>query len=72
MASAANSRVSLGKNRALYRSFAALLARAYNLKASADYAIGDDVGVSLSEAGQAIEIAVQFVEGVSRLLAPQR
>jgi hypothetical protein len=47
------------------------LARAYNLKASADYAIGDDVGVSLSEAGQAIEIAVQFVEGVSRLLAPQ-
>ncbi|MDP3553553.1 HEPN domain-containing protein [Methylocystis sp.] len=50
------------------RGFAAFLARAYNLKATADYAIGDDAGVSLSEAGQAIESAAQFVAGVSRLL----
>ncbi|WP_407659893.1 HEPN domain-containing protein [Methylocystis suflitae] len=52
------------------RSFAAFLARAYNLKAMADYAIGDDVGVSLSEAGQAIESAARFVACVSRLLEP--
>lgn len=54
------------------RSFSAFLARAYNLKASADYAIGDDVRVSLSEAGQAIESAERFVDAVSRLLAPRR
>jgi hypothetical protein len=60
MAPAANSRVSLGKNRALIGALLLFLARAYNLKASADYAIGDDVGVSLSEAGQAIEIAVHL------------
>ncbi|MBI5312687.1 MAG: HEPN domain-containing protein [Methylocystis sp.] len=53
------------------RSFSAFLARAYNLKARADYAIGDDISVSVAEAGQAIESAAQFVEGISRLLAPQ-
>lgn len=54
------------------RRFVAFLARAYNLKASADYAIGDDARVSLSEAEQAIESAEQFVEAVSCLLAPRR
>lgn len=52
------------------KGYATFLARAYNLKATADYAIGDDVGVSLSEAGQAIESAAQFVESISRLLEP--
>jgi hypothetical protein len=56
------------EDRRIDRGFAAFLARAYNLKATADYAIGDDAGVSLSEAGQAIESAAQFVAGVSRLL----
>lgn len=49
--------------------FPSFLARAYNLKATADYAIGYDVGVSLSEAEQAFESAARFVEGVTRALA---
>lgn len=51
--------------------FPKFLARAYSLKATADYAIGDDVGVSFAGAELAIESAAQFVEGVSRLLSPQ-
>jgi uncharacterized protein (UPF0332 family) len=54
------------------RRFVAFLARAYNLKATADYAIGDDVSVSLSEAKLAIESAAEFVENISRLLASPR
>ncbi|MBY6240683.1 HEPN domain-containing protein [Methylosinus sp. Sm6] len=50
-------------------SFPTFLARAYNLKATADYAIGDGGGVSLSEAEQAIEIAVQLVDCVEGILA---
>lgn len=50
------------------RDFPAFLARAYNLKATADYAIGDDARVSVAEVGQAIEGATQFVDGISRLL----
>jgi len=46
--------------------FPTFLARAYNLKATADYAIGDDVGVSVSEAEQAIETAEQFVDAITR------
>ncbi|MBM3550488.1 MAG: HEPN domain-containing protein [Alphaproteobacteria bacterium] len=53
------------------RRFVTFLARAYNLKATADYAIGADGCVSLSEAEQAIESAVEFVDGVSRLLASE-
>jgi uncharacterized protein (UPF0332 family) len=47
------------------------LARAYNLKATADYATGAEGCVSLSEAAKAIESAAEFVEGVSRLLASE-
>jgi uncharacterized protein (UPF0332 family) len=54
------------------RRFVAFLARAYNLKATADYAIGDDVSVGLSEAKLAIESAAEFVENISRLLASPR
>lgn len=39
------------------RRFVTFLARAYNLKATADYAIGADGRISLSEAAQAIESA---------------
>jgi uncharacterized protein (UPF0332 family) len=49
--------------------FPTFLARAYNLKATADYAIGDTGGVSLSEAQQAIESAEQLVDCVERTLA---
>jgi uncharacterized protein (UPF0332 family) len=50
-------------------SFPSFLARAYNLKTTADYAIGDIAGVSISEAEQAIESAARFVDGVERGLA---
>jgi hypothetical protein len=38
------------------------------LKTVADYAIGDEVGITLDEAGTAIAEAVAFVEGVSKVL----
>jgi uncharacterized protein (UPF0332 family) len=52
----------------LGRSLSAFLARAYTLKTVADYAIGDDVGITLEEASKAIMEAVAFVEGVSKVL----
>jgi uncharacterized protein (UPF0332 family) len=51
--------------------FVTFLARAYNLKATADYAIGADGRISLSEAAQAIESAAEFVDGVSRVLSSE-
>ncbi len=50
------------------RSYPTFLARAYGLKEIADYAIGHNIGISMAEAEQAIEIATQFVEGIAQLL----
>lgn len=50
------------------RAFPTFLARAYSLKETADYAIGHNVGVTIAEAEQAIEIATRFVDSISRLL----
>ena len=44
-----------------HRSLSTFLARAYSFKASADYAIGGDVGLNVDEARQAIEHALHFV-----------
>lgn len=51
------------------RALPTFLARAYALKATADYAIGDDVGVSMTDAEQAIESAARFVDSISSFLA---
>ncbi len=53
------------------RAFPTFLARAYRLKEAADYAVGHDARVSVSEAEEAIEIASRFVENVSRLLSTE-
>ncbi len=45
------------------------LARTYNLKVAADYAVGADAGVSAEEATEAIEGATQFVEAVEQALS---
>ena len=45
----------------LERGLASFLARAYNLKTAADYAVGVDVAVSASEATDAIDGAARFV-----------
>ena len=52
----------------LERGFPTFLARAYSLKENADYAIGGEAGISISEAEQAIEGATGFVDGVAKLL----
>jgi uncharacterized protein (UPF0332 family) len=52
----------------LGRPLSAFLARAYTLKTVADYAIGDEVGITLDEASQAIVEAVAFIDGVSKVL----
>jgi uncharacterized protein (UPF0332 family) len=54
------------------RALPTFLARAYNLKATADYAIGDEVGVSATDAEQAIESAARFLDAVSRLLLSEK
>lgn len=51
------------------RVFTAFLAQAYNLKTVADYAVASDVGVTLSEAEQAIATAERFVDCISGLIA---
>ena len=38
------------------------------MKTVADYAIGDEVGITLDEASQAIVEAVAFIDGVSKVL----
>lgn len=48
----------------LDRGFSTFLARAYTLKTIADYALGDQAGITLTEAGVAIAEAETFVEGV--------
>jgi uncharacterized protein (UPF0332 family) len=61
-------RLALGEPR-IERSFPTFLARAYSLKANADYAIGHESGVTVAEARQAIEIATRFVDEIADLLA---
>lgn len=56
----------------LERDLASFLARAYNLKTVADYAVGADVGVSPLEATDAIESAARFVDAIERALAEKR
>jgi uncharacterized protein (UPF0332 family) len=52
----------------LDRGLSAFLARAYTLKTFADYAIGDQIGITLAEAGIAVNQAHAFVDGVSKVL----
>lgn len=54
------------------RAFTAFLAQAYTLKEIADYGVGPETGVTLAEAGQAIETAGRFVDCISSLISPQR
>jgi uncharacterized protein (UPF0332 family) len=51
------------------KAFLRFLARAYNLKETADYAIGYDARVSIADAEQAIEMASRFLEAMSDLLS---
>ena len=56
----------------LERDLASFLARAYNLKTVADYAVGADVGVGASEATDAIDGATRFVDSIERVLSKKR
>jgi uncharacterized protein (UPF0332 family) len=56
----------------LDRSYSSFLARAYNLKSAADYAVGPDVGISPDDAREAIQRAELFVNGLAALLADKR
>ncbi len=56
----------------LERSLATFLGQAYNLKTIADYAVGADVGVSASEANDAISGAARFVQDIERVLSEKR
>ena len=51
------------------RGLTAFLARAYNLKVAADYAVGVDEELGMSEAAEAINGATRFVESVERTLS---
>jgi uncharacterized protein (UPF0332 family) len=56
----------------LDRKLASFLAQAYNLKVVADYGVGPDVGVTVSEAAEAIDGAAFFVDSVKRALSLKR
>jgi len=47
------------------RAFTAFLAQAYTLQEIADYVVGPDAGVTIAEAGQAIETAERFLDCIS-------
>jgi uncharacterized protein (UPF0332 family) len=49
----------------LDRGYSTFLARAYTLKTIADYALGDQEGITLTDAAVAIAEAEAFVDGVS-------
>jgi uncharacterized protein (UPF0332 family) len=53
----------------LERGLASFLGQAYNLKTIADYTVGAGVGVSASEASNAINGAARFVEVIERILS---
>ncbi len=50
------------------RTFPTFLARAYNLKTAADYAVGLEAAVTLGEAEEAIETAARFIACITTLL----
>jgi uncharacterized protein (UPF0332 family) len=50
------------------RGLTSFLARAYNLKIAADYAVGSDAVVDAAEAAEAVESAERFVESISRAI----
>jgi len=56
----------------LERDLASFLARAYNLKTVADYAVGTEVAVSAPEAADAIAGAARFVDAIERALSEKR
>ncbi|SRR5260370_13345105 len=56
----------------LERKLSSFLAQAYNLKIVADYAVGGDIGVSASEAAEAIDGATRFIGTVERVLFERR
>jgi uncharacterized protein (UPF0332 family) len=49
------------------RSLPTFLAHAYSLKENADYAIGHQVGITVAEAEEAVEIATRFVDDIAKL-----
>ena len=51
------------------RTLPTFLARAYNLKSVADYAVEPEIGVSLAEANEAIKLAAAFVECIDAVVA---
>ena len=51
------------------RALLKFLGQAYNLKAIADYAIGDDAGLTQSEAEEAIGSAERFIDCIVQLLS---
>jgi uncharacterized protein (UPF0332 family) len=51
------------------RKLASFLAQAYNLKVVADYGVGPDVGVTVSEAAEAIDGAALFIDSIERALS---
>jgi uncharacterized protein (UPF0332 family) len=54
---------------ALDRTYSTFLAKAYSYKEIGDYRVDQGATVSDAEAGEAIEMATRFVEGVTALLA---
>ncbi len=51
------------------REFTGFLARAYELKSIADYAVDPEVDVSVDDAKEAYDIASRFVDGVIKTVA---
>jgi uncharacterized protein (UPF0332 family) len=50
------------------QNLATFLARAYRLKEHADYALGADAGITISDANQAIDGAIRFVNHIDQAL----
>jgi len=51
------------------RTLPSFLARAYNLKSVADYAVESEISVSSAEANEAIRLAAEFVECIDAAVA---
>jgi uncharacterized protein (UPF0332 family) len=56
-------------DREFERGLTSFLARSYNLKIAADYAVGSDAVVDAAEAAEAIENAARFVESIGRAIS---
>lgn len=54
------------------RTLPAFLGQAYKFKSVADYSVGPDAVVTLSEASEAVTSAARFVERIAELVAPSK